>query len=94
MIGVYNHLLRKVFRFHYHSQKVIGSLGNVIKPLLAPFCSPGFENCGCRGMSGALRKGEPRGPSDFCCRTYMAEIHGSNWGCNPTDTSRSYNSNL
>ena len=28
MIGVYNHLLRKVFRFHYHSQKVIGSLGN------------------------------------------------------------------
>ena len=25
--GVYNHLLRKVFRFHYHSQKVIGSLG-------------------------------------------------------------------
>ena len=24
---VYNHLLRKVFRFHYHSQKVIGSLG-------------------------------------------------------------------
>ena len=27
MIGVYNRLLRKVFRFHYHSQKVIGSLG-------------------------------------------------------------------
>ena len=26
MIGVYHHLLRKVFRFHYHSQKVIGSL--------------------------------------------------------------------
>ena len=26
MIGVYNHLLRKVFRFHYHSEKVIGSL--------------------------------------------------------------------
>ena len=25
--GVYNHLLRKVFRFHYLSQKVIGSLG-------------------------------------------------------------------
>ena len=29
MIGVYNHLLRKVFRFHYHSQKVIGSLGSM-----------------------------------------------------------------
>ncbi len=29
MIGVYNHLLSKVFRFHYHSQKVIGSLGQV-----------------------------------------------------------------
>ena len=28
MIGVYNHLLRKVLRFHYHSQKVIGSLGH------------------------------------------------------------------
>ena len=27
MIGVYNHLVRKGFRFHYHSQKVIGSLG-------------------------------------------------------------------
>ena len=27
MIGVYSHLLRKVFSFHYHSQKVIGSLG-------------------------------------------------------------------
>ena len=25
--GMYNPLLRKVFRFHYHSQKVIGSLG-------------------------------------------------------------------
>ena len=25
MIGVYNHLLSQVFRFHYHSQKVIGS---------------------------------------------------------------------
>ena len=30
VIGVYNHLLRKVFRFHYHSQKVIGSLGFVL----------------------------------------------------------------
>ena len=28
MIGVSNHLLSIVFRFHYHSQKVIGSLGN------------------------------------------------------------------
>ena len=27
MIRVYNHLLSKVFRLHYHSQKVIGSLG-------------------------------------------------------------------
>ena len=27
MIGVSNHLLSMVFRFHYHSQKVIGSLG-------------------------------------------------------------------
>ena len=29
MIGVYNHLLREVFGFHYHSQKVIGSLGYI-----------------------------------------------------------------
>ena len=34
MIGVYNHLLRKVFRFHYHSQKVIGSLGIIYHPKL------------------------------------------------------------
>ncbi len=27
MIGVYNHLLSKVFRLHYHSQKLIGWLG-------------------------------------------------------------------
>jgi len=27
MIGVCNHLFRKAFRFHYPSQKVIGSLG-------------------------------------------------------------------
>ena len=32
MIGVYNHLLSRVFRFHYHSQKVIGSLGNYTTP--------------------------------------------------------------
>ena len=30
MIGVSNHLLSIVFRFHYHSQKVIGSLGDSI----------------------------------------------------------------
>ena len=30
MIGVYNHILSKVFWFHYHSQKVIGSLGYII----------------------------------------------------------------
>ena len=30
MIGVYNHLLSKVFRCHYHSQKVIGSLGSTL----------------------------------------------------------------
>ena len=29
MIGLSNHLLSIVFRFHYHSQKVIGSLGLV-----------------------------------------------------------------
>jgi len=29
MIGVSNHLLSKVLRFHYHSQKVIGSLGKL-----------------------------------------------------------------
>ena len=29
MIGVSNHLLTIVFRFHYHSQEVIGSLGRL-----------------------------------------------------------------
>ena len=32
MIEVYNHLLSKVFRLHFHSQKVIGSLGMGIIP--------------------------------------------------------------
>lgn len=27
MIGIFNHLVSIVFRFHYHSQDVIGSLG-------------------------------------------------------------------
>ena len=48
MFGVYNHLLRKVFRFHYHSQKVIGSLGtinykrnwHILAPL--PYCTLNF----------------------------------------------------
>ena len=34
MIGVYNHLLIKVFRLHFHSQKVIGSLGRGIPGFL------------------------------------------------------------
>ena len=29
MIGVSNHLLRKVFWFHCHSRKVFGSLGKI-----------------------------------------------------------------
>jgi len=39
-LGVYNHLRKapksKVFRFHYHSQKVIGSLGHP-SPVYIPF---------------------------------------------------------
>ena len=38
MIGVYNHLLSKVFRFHYNSQKVIGSVGS--KDILRKSFSP------------------------------------------------------
>ena len=34
---VCNHLLRKVFRFHYHSQKVIGSLGSNVSWLFHLF---------------------------------------------------------
>ena len=37
MIGVYNHILRKVFWFHYHSQKVIGSLGFDFETKHPPF---------------------------------------------------------
>ena len=43
MIGMSNHLLSivfNVFRFHYHSQKVIGSLGNEGFSILRP---PFFE---------------------------------------------------
>ena len=35
MIGVYNHLLSKVFRFHYHSQKVIGWWKNQVSNVVA-----------------------------------------------------------
>ena len=46
MIGVYNHLLSKVFRFHYHSQKVIGSLGCVhfLEKSQIQFCSKGKDS--------------------------------------------------
>ena len=54
MIGVYNHL-SKVFRFHYHSQKVIGSLGIVIGQMefdtilihlifIMAYCNPYLQN--------------------------------------------------
>ena len=45
MIGVYNHLLRKVLiRFHYHSQKVIGSLGSYLfaNPISVSKMKPGI----------------------------------------------------
>ena len=38
MIGVSNHLLRIVFRFHYQSQKVIGCLGK------CNYSHPGGDN--------------------------------------------------
>ena len=53
MIGVSNHLLSIVSRFHYHSQKVIGFLGN----MFAFFFSGGawlvlvFFFCGGEGVS-------------------------------------------
>ena len=34
MIGMSNHILSRVFGFHYHSQKVIGSLGKVFSSAL------------------------------------------------------------
>ena len=34
---MHNHLLSKVFRFHYHSQKVIGSLGGYLIVNESPF---------------------------------------------------------
>ena len=48
MIKVSNHLLRKVFRFHYHSQKVIGSLGKHTHP-------------GYRGVTGGRFRRPPGG---------------------------------
>ena len=66
-----NHLLSKVFRFHYHSQKVIGSLGHVLvklevhwtqkKTLLAVFS--------CFIFNDALKLHDPlkQKPSDVSC---------------------------
>ena len=63
MIGVYNHILRKVFWFHYHSQKVIGSLG-MIKSwnfLLPNFCLGSFLTWMMSWLSGrATRESAPR----------------------------------
>ena len=42
MIGVYHHLLSKVFRFHYLSQKVIGSLGYFVCVKTDPFDREGL----------------------------------------------------
>ena len=68
VIGVYSHLLSKVFRFHYHSQKVIGSLGGCLgyqEDLVDLFLRPTFFwgdiflfekgglNCPVAGGSGA-----------------------------------------
>ena len=44
MIGVSNHLLSIVFRFHYHSQKVIGSLGNIPKRSFQVTLAKGHRN--------------------------------------------------
>ena len=47
MIGVCNHLLRKVFRFHYQSQKVIGSPGYDIYDGNMVFCKVVFHTSLC-----------------------------------------------
>ena len=44
MIGVYNHLLSKVFSFHYHSQKVIGSPGYMILCVVAKEIGTGADD--------------------------------------------------
>ncbi len=67
MIGVYNHLLSKVFRFHYHSQKVIGSLGHIViigifvNQILTPVNMFSFHaSTGCKLFSRCSRIGIPR----------------------------------
>ena len=40
MIGMFNHLLSIVFRFHYHSQEVIGSLGHGWDTPKIPYSNP------------------------------------------------------
>ena len=48
MIRVSNHLLNIVFRFHYHSQKLIGSLGNDIPSIKPPdFCGKNLSEVQC-----------------------------------------------
>ena len=44
MIGVYNNLFSRVFGFHYHSQKVIGSLGCCICSCSSWWFQPIFIN--------------------------------------------------
>ena len=64
-IRVSNHLLSKVFRFHYHSQKVIGSLGNSnyldFFPLITSFPYHVTPPLGVLGQSVGLTLVQPEG---------------------------------
>ena len=86
MIGVSNHLLTIVFRFHYHSQEVIGSLGYSGKypavfafppwaQVSGPVIIPGTDHFRMLPMLGRHQRGKTRSRED---RRFVSAVCGSN----------------
>ena len=69
MIGVSNHLLNIVFRFHYHSQEVIGSLGNIFD---------GFATSTDQNPPGSK---DPRFPGKVVVMVVFAMLKGTRIKC-------------
>ena len=74
MIRVSNHLLSNVFRFHYHSQEVIGSLGWV-----KPLCSGKMTCWSVHRWIGILQFSSPLLGWDS--PVFLSQHHDMNKGC-------------
>ena len=88
MIGVYNHLLIKVFSLHFHSQKVFGSLGQVGFFLtVANRCSRTPTRRGVRPRSSVVpKRSNPASATQLRIDSWKQQKRRPwNW-CVPSDT--------